>query len=62
VHCHYTPTHTSWLNQIEIWFSILAARSLKEASFGSVAELVGHIESLFDPYGHGIAFGPRDPR
>ena len=25
VHFHYTPTHTSWLNQIEIWFSILAA-------------------------------------
>jgi hypothetical protein len=34
VHFHYTPTHTSWLNQIEIWFSILAARSLKGASFG----------------------------
>jgi transposase len=42
VHFHYTPTHTSWLNQIEIWFSILAARSLKGASFGSVAELVAH--------------------
>jgi transposase len=23
----YTPTHTSWLNQIEIWFSILSARA-----------------------------------
>jgi transposase len=29
VHFHYTPTHTSWLNQIEIWFSILAGQSLK---------------------------------
>ena len=29
VHFHYTPTHTSWLNQIEIWFSILAGKSLK---------------------------------
>jgi transposase len=27
---HYTPTHTSWLNQIEIWFSMLAGQSLKE--------------------------------
>src|ERR1700745_835497 len=27
VHFHYTPTHGSWLNQIEIWFSILAGRS-----------------------------------
>ena len=29
VHFHYTPTHTSWLNQIEIWFSILSGKSLK---------------------------------
>jgi transposase len=30
---HYTPTHASWLNQIEIWFSILSSRTLKGASF-----------------------------
>ena len=41
VHFHYTPTHASWLNQIEIWFSILAAKSLGGASFNSVKELVG---------------------
>jgi transposase len=35
----YTPKHTSWLNQIEIWFSILARRVLKRGSFASVAEL-----------------------
>jgi transposase len=35
VHFHYTPTHASWLNQIEIWFSILARRALKGASFTS---------------------------
>lgn len=35
VHFHYTPTHASWLNQIEIWFSILARRALKRASFTS---------------------------
>jgi transposase len=29
VHFHYTPTHRSWLNQIEIWFSILSCSSLK---------------------------------
>ncbi len=29
VHFHYTPTHTSWLNQIEIWFPILAGKSLE---------------------------------
>jgi transposase len=29
----YTPKHTSWLKQVEIWFSILARRLLKRASF-----------------------------
>jgi transposase len=35
----YTPKHCSWLNQIEIWFSILVRRLLRRASFGSVAVL-----------------------
>lgn len=35
----YTPKHCSWLNQIEIWFSILSRRALKRASFRSVDEL-----------------------
>ena len=35
----YTPKHTSWLNQIEIWFSILVRRLLKRASFTSKEEL-----------------------
>ena len=30
---HYTPKHASWLNQIEIWFSILVRRFLKRNSF-----------------------------
>jgi|SRR5882724_1566445 transposase len=50
VHLHYTPTHASWLNQIECWFSILAAKSLKGASFGSVRELTDHITSFIDSY------------
>ena len=35
----YTPKHTSWLNQVEIWFSILVRRLLKRGSFTSVNEL-----------------------
>jgi putative transposase len=35
----YTPKHCSWLNQIEIWFSILMRRLLKQASFTSTADL-----------------------
>lgn len=35
----YTPKHCSWLNQIEMWFSILVRRLLKRASFKSTDEL-----------------------
>ena len=35
----YTPKHSSWLNQVEIWFSILVRRLLKRASFSSRSEL-----------------------
>ena len=33
VHFHYTPTHASWLNQIEIWFSLLTRYALRPQSF-----------------------------
>ncbi len=36
---HYTPKHTSWMNQIEMWFSILMRKLLKRASFTSVEDL-----------------------
>jgi len=35
----YTPRHASWLNQVEIWFSILSRRALKRASFDSLDAL-----------------------
>jgi transposase len=35
----YVPKHTSWLNQVEIWFSILMRRVLKRGNFRSVEEL-----------------------
>lgn len=35
----YTPRHCSWLNQVEIWFSILARRLLKRSSFTSIDDL-----------------------
>jgi transposase len=46
VHFHYTPTSSSWLNQIEIWFSILRGKSLNGASFRSVKELMAHINNF----------------
>jgi transposase len=50
VHLHYTPTHASWLSQIEIWFSILTLQSLNGASFIRVKELVAHIEAFIEQY------------
>jgi transposase len=38
-HFVYTPKHASWVNQIEIWFSILHRRVLKHGSFAGVPEL-----------------------
>ena len=35
VHFHFTPTHASWLNQVECWFSILSRQALKHSSFRS---------------------------
>ena len=35
----YTPKHSSWLNQIELWFSILVRRLLKRGNFTSVEDL-----------------------
>lgn len=39
-HVHYTPTYSSWLNQIEIWFSILQRKVLKDAVWKSDTQLV----------------------
>lgn len=39
IHFHFTPTHASWLNQVEIWFSLLSRYALRIASFTSVRQL-----------------------
>jgi hypothetical protein len=51
----YTPTHTSWLNQIEIWFSILVRRLLKRGSFSSVNELRKRILAFIDYFNKTMA-------
>ena len=50
MHFHFTPTRASWLNQVEIWFSILQAKSLRGASFTSVKQLRDHIDAFIDDY------------
>ena len=50
VQFHFTPTRASWLNQVEIWFSILQAKSLHGASFTSVEQLREHIDAFIEAY------------
>ncbi len=40
---HFTPKHCSWLNQIEIWFSILTCKLLRRSSFTSKTQLKNRI-------------------
>jgi len=44
----YTPRHASWLNQVEIWFSILSRRALKRASFDSLEALERRLVAFID--------------
>src|SRR6201984_1402333 len=50
LHFHFTPTHASWLNQVEVWFSMLSAQSLRGASFTAVKELIAHIQAFIAAY------------
>lgn len=50
VHFHFTPTHASWLNQVEIWFSILSRQALRSTSFTSVGQLKDAIAAFVEAY------------
>lgn len=45
---HYTPIHASWCNQVELWFSILARRVLRRASFRDAEDLVARVTAFID--------------
>lgn len=47
---HFTPTHASWLNQIELWFSILSRRLLKRGAFHSKDDLKGQLLAFIERY------------
>ena len=51
----YTPKHCSWLNQIEIWFSILTRRLLKRGNFTSTEELKQRILAFIDFFNQTLA-------
>ncbi len=50
VFLHRTPTHASWLNQIEMWFSILTRQLLDTAEFNHTSDLAGAILDYIDDY------------
>jgi hypothetical protein len=52
---HYTPKHSSWLNQIEIWLSILVRKLLKRGNFTSVADLEAQVRAFIDYYNRTMA-------
>jgi hypothetical protein len=50
VQFHFTPTSASWLNQVEVWFSILQGQSLSGTSFTSLKQLQEHIDAYVNAY------------
>ena len=55
VHFHFTPTHASWLNQVEVWFSILTRRVLRNGSFTSPQQVREAIDRFLEAYNQDAA-------
>jgi transposase len=51
----YTPKHTSWLNQIEMWFGILVRKLLRRSSFSSVEDLKARILAFIEYFNRTMA-------
>ena len=49
-HLHFTPTYSSWLNQVERWFALITGRAIRRNSFTSVRELKQQIELCVKRY------------
>jgi transposase len=50
VQFHFTPTSASWLNMVEIWFSILTKQQVRRGVYHDVPELIQAIEHFIDGY------------
>ena len=50
VHFHFTPTSASWMNMVEIWFSILTNQQVRRGTYHDVPELIAAIEHFIDGY------------
>ena len=47
---HFTPTYSSWLNQVEIWFNIITQKAIRRGTFSSVKDLVAKISVFVENY------------
>jgi transposase len=52
---HYTPKHASWMNQVELWFSILSRRFLKHNSFTSLEDLETRLLAFIEYFNRTLA-------
>jgi transposase len=52
---HYTPKHSSWMNQIEIWLSILTRKVLQRGNFSSVTDLQQKVLAFIEYYNRTMA-------
>jgi len=50
VHFHFTPTSASWMNMVEIWFSILTSQQVRRGVYHDVPELIAAIEHFIEHY------------
>jgi len=55
VRFHYTPTHASWINQVEVWFSVLSRHALKGANFLSTQQVRNAIDRFIAVYNSNAA-------
>jgi len=49
-HLHFTPTYSSWLNQVERWFGLITQQAIRRGSFRSVKELIARIDYFVQHY------------
>lgn len=47
---HFTPTYSSWLNQVERWFAIITDKAIRRGSFTSVKDLITKVEKFTEVY------------
>jgi len=52
---HYTPKHASWMNQVEIWLSILVRKLLKRGSFTSIEHLKAKVLAFIEYFNRTMA-------